>query len=65
MKWKCLGYSQATWELENASFMRTPGVMKLMDNFENRHKKSDRVVHSPEKSKVILKSSNVLFDNVG
>ncbi|WOH06088.1 hypothetical protein DCAR_0625511 [Daucus carota subsp. sativus] len=51
VKWKCLGYSQATWELENASFMRTPGVMKLMDNFENRHKKSDRVVHSPEKSK--------------
>ncbi|KAL1813213.1 hypothetical protein ACET3Z_023278 [Daucus carota] len=52
VKWKCLGYSQATWELENASFMRTPGVMKLMDNFENRHKKSDRVVHSPEKSKL-------------
>ncbi|KAK1389524.1 PHD-type domain-containing protein [Heracleum sosnowskyi] len=53
VKWKGLSYNQASWELENASFMRTPEAMKLINSFEIRHKKnSDRVLHSPEKSKL-------------
>lgn len=58
MKWKGLGYNQASWELENASFLRTPGAMKLINNFENRHKNIVRVLHSPEKFEVNLKTSN-------
>ncbi|XP_074353561.1 uncharacterized protein LOC141692578 isoform X1 [Apium graveolens] len=52
VKWKGLSYNQASWELENTSFMRTPGAMKLINSFEIRHKNSDRVLHSPEETEL-------------
>lgn len=38
MKWKGLGYGRATWELETASFLKSPEASKLMRDFETRHK---------------------------
>ncbi|XP_068667120.1 uncharacterized protein [Aristolochia californica] len=40
VKWKGLGYDEATWELENESFLRTPDAMRLMKNYENWHEKA-------------------------
>lgn len=39
VKWTGLGYNEATWELENASFLKTPEAMNLMTDYEHRHQK--------------------------
>ncbi|XP_068653184.1 helicase protein MOM1-like isoform X1 [Aristolochia californica] len=40
VKWKGLGYEEATWELENESFLSTADALKLMKNYENWHEKA-------------------------
>lgn len=39
VKWKGLEYNHASWELENAPFLRTPNSLKLIHDFEDRHRK--------------------------
>ncbi|OMO72452.1 hypothetical protein CCACVL1_17802 [Corchorus capsularis] len=52
VKWIGLGYEQATWELENSSFLMSPEAMKLIRDFEIRHQKSERLTsHSEEEEK--------------
>ncbi|XVE96646.1 hypothetical protein REPUB_Repub02eG0240600 [Reevesia pubescens] len=52
VKWTGLGYEQATWELENSSFLTSPEAMKLIRDFEIRHQKSERSSsHSEEEQK--------------
>lgn len=49
VKWTGLGYEQATWELENSSFLTSHEAMKLIRDFEIRHQKSERLSsHSEE-----------------
>ncbi|XP_058214158.1 uncharacterized protein LOC131325750 isoform X2 [Rhododendron vialii] len=43
VKWTGLGYDHATWELENSSFMKSPEAVKLIGEFEGRHKGEKRI----------------------
>ncbi|KAL2345065.1 hypothetical protein Fmac_006350 [Flemingia macrophylla] len=43
VKWTGLGYDNVTWELDDASFLTSPEGMKLIDDYENRHKSADRL----------------------
>ncbi|CAI8614611.1 unnamed protein product [Vicia faba] len=40
VKWTGLGYDHITWELDDASFMRSSKGMKLVENYESRQKRS-------------------------
>ncbi|CAI9098003.1 OLC1v1034550C5 [Oldenlandia corymbosa var. corymbosa] len=42
VKWTGLGYDQATWELEDASFLKTPEGRKLVSDFSIRHQLKDK-----------------------
>ncbi|XP_047054562.1 uncharacterized protein LOC124660777 isoform X1 [Lolium rigidum] len=37
VKWRCLGYDHATWELETLPCLLTPEADQLKKNYENRH----------------------------
>ncbi|KAK7285039.1 hypothetical protein RJT34_19796 [Clitoria ternatea] len=43
VKWTGLGYDNVTWELSDASFLTSPEGMKLIDEYESRHKRADRL----------------------
>ncbi|CAL5194047.1 unnamed protein product [Lathyrus oleraceus] len=43
VKWTGLGYDHVTWELDDASFMRSSKGMKLVENYESRQKRSVRL----------------------
>ncbi|KAI8012955.1 Helicase protein MOM1 [Camellia lanceoleosa] len=43
VKWTGLGYDHATWELENAAFMKSPEVVRLIRDCESRQKNAKRV----------------------
>ncbi|XP_070007002.1 uncharacterized protein [Nicotiana sylvestris] len=45
VKWTGLGYSHATWEVENASFLRSLEAVKLMTNYEIRHQQAKKELH--------------------
>ncbi|XP_016470560.1 uncharacterized protein LOC107792831 isoform X1 [Nicotiana tabacum] len=45
VKWTGLGYSHATWEVENASFLRSLEAVKLMTNYEIRHQQATKELH--------------------
>ncbi|XP_071908255.1 uncharacterized protein [Coffea arabica] len=51
VKWTGLGYDQATWELENAPFLRTPEVMKLKSDFAIRHEREKVEMHHAKEDK--------------
>lgn len=38
VKWKGLGYEEATWELESSPFLHTPEALTLMKDYEVRLK---------------------------
>ncbi|PHT37753.1 hypothetical protein CQW23_21326 [Capsicum baccatum] len=46
VKWTDLDYSHATWELENASFLSSREADKLMTDYEIRHQKAKKALHS-------------------
>ncbi|KAL2514360.1 Uncharacterized protein Fot_28331 [Forsythia ovata] len=46
VKWTGLDYHDATWELENASFFKSPEAIKLIIDYENRHQKIERLSNS-------------------
>ncbi|KAM3267107.1 hypothetical protein P3S67_032692 [Capsicum chacoense] len=46
VKWTDLDYSHATWELENASFLSSREADKLMTDYEIRHQKAKKELHS-------------------
>lgn len=52
VKWTELGYDQATWELENAPFLRTPEGIKLINDFAIRHEKVKVESHNAKETKV-------------
>ncbi|KAH7865067.1 hypothetical protein Vadar_001835 [Vaccinium darrowii] len=43
VKWAGLGYDHATWELENSAFLKSPEAVKLIEEFESRHKSEKRI----------------------
>ncbi|TKY62142.1 Helicase protein MOM1 [Spatholobus suberectus] len=43
VKWTGLGYDNITWELDDASFLTAPEGMKLIDDYERRCKRADRL----------------------
>lgn len=43
VKWRGLGYEHATWELDNASFLRSPEGQILMKGYEERFQRAKRV----------------------
>lgn len=53
MKWTGLDYDHATWELENSSFMKSPEAVKLIGEFESRHKGEKRISCPFEGDKVL------------
>ncbi|KAF9598150.1 hypothetical protein IFM89_025590 [Coptis chinensis] len=40
VKWSGLGYEHATWELEDAPFLRSPEAGTLITDYESRHQKA-------------------------
>lgn len=61
VKWTGLGYDHATWELENGAFMKSPEAVKLIGEFESRHKGENRISRPFEGDKVfVITFSNVL-----
>lgn len=54
VKWTNLGYDHVTWELENASFLRSPEALKLIKEFENRHEMEERSACLPRADEVLL-----------
>ncbi|KAL5717454.1 DNA helicase [Ranunculus cassubicifolius] len=40
VKWAGLGYEHATWELENASFLRSSEAISLIREYESRHERA-------------------------
>ncbi|GKV16344.1 hypothetical protein SLEP1_g27001 [Rubroshorea leprosula] len=50
VKWSGLGYEHATWELENASFLRSPEAMKLIIDYETRHRKGSSTLSEADKN---------------
>ncbi|KAF6167820.1 hypothetical protein GIB67_027598 [Kingdonia uniflora] len=51
VKWSCLGYEHATWELENASFLKSPEALTLKRGYESRLEKPIRVCESSRSDK--------------
>ena len=39
VKWKGLDYEHATWELDNAVLFKSPEGLRLIEDYENRHKR--------------------------
>lgn len=62
MKWKGLGYEDATWELESSPFLHTPEALSLMKDYEVRLKgkaafdssNGDKVGHYSRKGLYII-----------
>ncbi|KAK4353285.1 hypothetical protein RND71_028803 [Anisodus tanguticus] len=44
VKWTGLGYSHVTWELENASFLKSLEAVKLMTDYEIRHQQAKKEI---------------------
>ncbi|GFZ11392.1 hypothetical protein Acr_22g0007900 [Actinidia rufa] len=53
VKWNGLGYDHATWELDNAAFMKSSKALKLMEDFEIRHKNEKRCFSKEDKGEEI------------
>ncbi|KAL7265076.1 hypothetical protein ACSBR1_002930 [Camellia fascicularis] len=51
VKWTGLGYDHATWELENAAFMKSPEVVRLIRDCESCQKNAKRVSCLSEEDK--------------
>lgn len=62
VKWTGLGYSHATWEVENASFLRSLEAVKLMTNYEIRHQQATKELHPLTEDEVNLISKCQLCD---
>ncbi|XP_065876396.1 helicase protein MOM1 isoform X2 [Euphorbia lathyris] len=45
VKWRGLDYEKATWELENASFMKLPKAQSLIRDYENRLERAKNRTH--------------------
>ena len=43
VKWAGLSYDNASWELENAPFLRSPNALKLVKDYETRHEKAKKI----------------------
>ncbi|KAG5055558.1 hypothetical protein JHK85_008068 [Glycine max] len=43
VKWRGLGYDNATWELDDASFLTSPEGRKVIDDYESRRKRAERL----------------------
>lgn len=54
VKWTGLDYDHATWEIDNASFLRSPEAMKLIRDYESRHKKAEQSSHVSKADEVLL-----------
>ncbi|XP_057471915.1 uncharacterized protein LOC130760553 isoform X2 [Actinidia eriantha] len=54
VKWNGLGYDHATWELDNAGFMKSSKALKLMEDFEIRHKNEKRCFSKEDKGEEII-----------
>lgn len=54
MKWAGLGYDHATWELENSASLKSPEAVKLIEEFESRHKSEKRISSLFEGDKVLF-----------
>ena len=54
VKWTGLGYDHVTWELDNASFMTSTEGMKLIADYEIRHKRTERLSNPSEVHEVLL-----------
>ncbi|WCJ31754.1 Chromodomain-helicase-DNA-binding protein 1 [Euphorbia peplus] len=46
VKWRGLDYENATWELENASFMKLPKAQNLIRDYENRLGRAKKTTHT-------------------
>lgn len=61
VKWTGLGYDHVTWELDDASFMRSSKGMKLVENYESRQKRSVRLSNPFEANEVLLVFTKYIF----
>ncbi|KAI4300289.1 hypothetical protein L6164_033684 [Bauhinia variegata] len=59
VKWTGLGYDHITWELDDASFMTSSGGMKLIADYESRHKKVERLSNPSEAYEVKASSAEL------
>lgn len=54
VKWSGLGYNHVTWELDDASFMTSSEGIKLIEDYESRRKRADRLSNPFEANEVLL-----------
>lgn len=61
VKWAGLGYDHVTWELDDASFMRSSKGIKLVENYESRQKRSVGLSNPFEAYEVFFLLNTYLF----
>ncbi|XP_072965441.1 uncharacterized protein [Typha angustifolia] len=63
VKWRGLGYEDATWELETSSFLCTDEAMLLIKDYETRHEQA-RKASDPSKSNKALQVKQNQFQKL-
>ena len=56
VKWKGLGYENATWELENSQSLCSPVARALISDFESRHEEAKKRSDPLRVEKVLMNS---------
>lgn len=54
VKWHGLGYEHATWELDNASFLRSLEGRRLIKDYEHHHQRAKGVLSSNVDKVVVI-----------
>ncbi|KAI3917087.1 hypothetical protein MKX01_003536, partial [Papaver californicum] len=60
VKWSGLGYDDATWELENEPFLRSPEALKLIKDYECRLEKA-KMASDPTRAEKVLQERRGSF----